>query len=127
MVGEATWLLDERRSLTLQAEHQHVRLPGGPGIDRGAYDEDWFKLELETAPAWSFAAILEVNNKYADQMAPDEQEGPFPAGQVSYTLRRGGNLNVWFGKRQAGYLCAGGVCKYEPAFDGVEFFGVFRY
>lgn len=127
VVGEATWLLDERRSLTLQAEHQHVRLPGGPGIDRGAYDEDWFKLEYETAPAWSFAAILEVNNKYAGQMAPEEQKGPFPAGQVSYTLRRGGNLNVWFGKRQAGYLCAGGVCKYEPAFDGVEFFGVFRY
>ena len=124
---EATWFATPRRSLTLQAEHQHVRPDGRPGVDPGAYDEDWFKLEYEAAPTWAFAAILEVNNKYAEQMAPDEQEGPFPAGQVTYTLARGGNLNLWFGERQAGYLCAGGVCKYEPAFAGVEFFGVFRY
>ncbi len=127
LVGEVTWFLSERRSLTLQAEHQHVRLGGGTGYDLGAYDEDWFKLELETAPTWAFAAILEMNNKYAEQMAHDEQPGPFPAGQISYTLARGGNLNLWVGKRQAGYLCSGGVCKYEPAFEGVEFFGVFRY
>jgi cytochrome c biogenesis protein CcmG/thiol:disulfide interchange protein DsbE len=127
LVGEATWFVDETRSLTLQAEHQHVRLGGGTGFDLGAYDEQWLKLEYETAPTWAFAAILEVNNKYDEQRPTGEQEGPFPAGQVTYTLSGGGNLNVWFGKRQAGYLCSGGVCKYEPAFEGVEFFGVFRY
>jgi hypothetical protein len=114
-------------SLTLQAEHQHVRLGGGPGYDLGSYDEDWFKLEYETAPRWAFAAILEVNNKYDEQRGPDEKEGPFPAGQVTYTISRGGNLNLWFGKRQEGFLCSGGVCKREPAFQGVELFGVFRY
>ncbi len=124
---EATWFVTDRRSLTLQAEHQHVRPAGRPGVDLGSYDEDWFKLEYETAPTWAFAAILELNNKYREQMAPDEQSGPFPAGQVSYTLRGGGNLNLWFGKRQAGYLCSGGVCKYEPAFAGVELYGLFRY
>jgi hypothetical protein len=122
IVTELTWFATDRRSLTLQAEHQHVRAGG-----YGTYDEDWFKLEYETAPTWAFAAILELNNKYEEQMADDEQPGPFPAGQVTYTLPRGGNLNLWFGKRQAGYLCSGGVCKYEPAFEGVEFFGVFRY
>jgi len=127
VVGEVSWFLGDRRSLTLQAEHQHVRVGGGYGYDYGAYDEDWLKLEYETAPAWAFAAILEMNNKYDLQQQPGEQDGPFPAGQISYTLPRGGNLNLWFGKRQAGYLCSGGVCKYEPAFEGVEFYGVFRY
>jgi len=127
VVGELTWFATSTRSLSLQAEHQHVRLGGGPGFDLGAYDEQWFKLEYEMAPLWAFAAILETNNKFEEQRHPGEEEGPFPAGQISYTLTRGGNLNLWAGKRQAGFLCSGGVCKFEPAFEGVEFFGVFRY
>jgi thiol-disulfide isomerase/thioredoxin len=128
VMGELTWFVSETRSLTLQAEHQHVRLGGGEGFDLGAYDEQWFKLEYETAPRWAFAAIYEINNKYDELLEiQDEPKGPFPAGQITYTISRGGNLNLWAGKRQAGYLCSGGVCKYEPAFEGVEVFGVFRY
>ena len=126
-MGELTWFSTSTQSWTLQAEHQHVRLGGGVGFDLGAYDEQWFKLEYETAPRWAFAAILEVNNKYDEQRQPGEEEGPFPAGQITYTISHGGNINLWAGKRQAGFLCSGGVCKFEPAFEGVEVFGVFRY
>ena len=127
VVGEVIWKVDATHSWTLQAEHQHVRLGGGSGYDLGAYDQDWFKLEYESAPHWAFAAILETNNKYAEQIPPDEKSGPFPAGQISYTISRGGSIALWVGERQAGYLCSGGVCKLEPAFEGVEVFGVFRY
>ena len=65
--------------------------------------------------------------KYEEQKQPAEGDGPFIAGLVTYTISRGGNLNLWAGKRQAGFICSGGVCKYEPEFEGVEFFGVFRY
>jgi len=128
VMGEVTWFATSTRSLTLQAEHQHVRLGQVPGRNLGAYDEQWFKLEYETAPRWAFAAILEINNKFEEQrLLAGEEEGPFPAGQITYTLSQGGNLNLWAGKRQEGFLCSGGVCKLEPAFEGVEFFGVFRY
>jgi|GEM_PF-616726 len=127
VVGEVSWFATATHSLTFTLEHQHVRLGGGQGYDLGAYDEQWYKLEYETAPRWAVAAILETNNKYEEQRQADEVKGPFPAGQITYTITRGGNLNLWFGKRQAGFLCSGGVCKYEPAFRGVEFFGVFRY
>jgi cytochrome c biogenesis protein CcmG/thiol:disulfide interchange protein DsbE len=127
-MGELTWFASGTQSLTLQAEHQHVRLGGNANINLGAYDEQWFKLEYETAPRWAFAAILEINNKYDELLEiQNEPAGPFPAGQITYTISRGGNLNLWGGKRQAGYLCSGGVCKYEPAFEGVELYGVFRY
>jgi thiol-disulfide isomerase/thioredoxin len=123
VIGELTWRQSDEDSWTLQAEHQHVRM----GV-LGEYDQEWFKLEYELAPAWAFDAILETNNKYDAQLSSGEIPGStFPAGQVTYTLAGGGNLNVWFGKRQAGYLCSGGVCKFEPAFEGVEFFGAFRY
>ena len=109
--------------LTGQIEHQHVRL----GV-LGEYDQQWMKLELELPPRWSVAAIAETNNKYPAQFDAGEIEGDFfPSGQITYTLDGGGNLNLWLGKRQAGQLCAGGVCKFEPAFEGVEFYGIFRY
>jgi hypothetical protein len=126
-VAEVSWLIDSRRSLGLEAEHQHVRMGGGPGFDLGAYDEEYFKLEWATAPAWSVAAMLEVNDKYPDQRAFGEKAGPFPAAQVSYTNSQGAVLSLWAGRRQSGYLCAGGVCKYEPAFDGLELTGTVRY
>lgn len=127
VAGEITWFADEHHSWSLQAEQQHVRLGGEPGIDRGAYDQQWFRLEYETAPTWAFSGVIELNNKFDEQRAPNEKAGPFPSGQITYTIAHGGNLNLWFGKRQAGFLCSGGVCKFEPAFEGVELFGVFRY
>ena len=127
VVGEFIWKATDTVSWTLQAEHQHVRLEGGYGYDMGEFDNDWFKLEFESAPTWSVAAFLETSNKYDEQRPPTEKKGPFPAAQITYTLSRGGNLNFWFGKRQAGYLCSGGVCKFEPAFEGMEFYGLFRY
>jgi cytochrome c biogenesis protein CcmG/thiol:disulfide interchange protein DsbE len=127
VVGELIWKATDSTSWTLQAEHQHVRLEEGYGFDMGTFDTQWFKLEFESAPTWAVAAFLETSNKVDEQRQPTEEEGPFPAGQITYTLSQGGNLNLWFGKRQAGYLCSGGVCKFEPAFNGMEFFGLFRY
>jgi len=127
VVAEVTWFLDERTSLTFESEHQHVRLGGGAGFDLGAFDEDFLKLELGVAPAWSVCAMLEMNNKYVEQRVFGEQAGPFPAAQLAYTTEQGARLALWAGKRQAGYLCAGGVCKYEPAFAGVELSGTVRY
>ncbi|MBU2500372.1 TlpA family protein disulfide reductase [bacterium] len=127
VVGELTWRAGPSTSWTIQAEHQHVRLGGGRGFDLGEHDQQWFKLELETARRWAVAAFLETNNKYADQRGLTEDESPFPAGQISYTLDGGGNLNLWFGRRQEGFICSGGVCKFEPAFSGIEMFGTFRY
>ncbi len=127
VVAEVTWFLDERTSLTFEGEHQHVRLGGGAGFDLGAFDEDFLKLELGVAPAWSVCAMLEMNNKYVEQRTFGEKAGPFPAAQFAYTTEQGARLALWAGKRQAGYLCAGGVCKYEPAFAGVELSGTVRY
>ena len=127
VVAEATWFLNERHSLSLEVEHQHVRLGGGTGFDLGAFDEEFLKLELGVAPTWTLASVLELNNKYDEQRTFGERAGPFPALQLTYTTELGMHVTLWAGKRQAGYLCAGGVCKYEPAFEGVELSGIVRY
>ena len=127
VVGEATVHLGGRRSVVFKAEHQHVTDQGTVYGDLGEYDQQFFSLEYATAPHWSFTGILEVNNKYPEQRDFLEDEDPFAAVQVSYLTPAGDLLTLWAGKRLGGYLCAGGVCKYEPAFQGVELFGTIRY
>lgn len=127
VVADATCQLDERRSLSLEAEQQHVELGAGEGFDLGAYNQQFLKLELGIAPTWTAAALLELNDKFDEQRQAGEQRAPFPAIQVGYVTSTGAGLTLWAGKRQAGYLCAGGVCKYEPAFEGVELSGSLRY
>ena len=126
-VGELTWYADTRRSWTLKFEHQHAEDPGTPFGGNGEYTQQFTTLEYASAPSWTAAAILETNNKYPAQRDFLEEEGPFPALQVSYVTHDGAMFTVWAGKRLGGYLCAGGVCKFEPAFEGVEVFGTIRY
>lgn len=127
VVGEATVHLTPTRSLILKAEHQHVKDRGNDFGDLGEYDQQFLSLEYATAPRWSFTGILEINNKYPEQRDFLEREDPFAAVQVSYLTPRGDLISLWAGKRLGGYLCAGGVCKFEPAFEGVELFGTIRY
>lgn len=123
VAGDLTWYTSSTMAWTVMAEQQHVRL----GV-LGAYDQQWFKLALDLPPRWTLDAMLETNNKHPAQFDQGEIRGDvFPSGQITFAMRGGGNLNLWFGKRQAGQICAGGVCKFEPAFEGVEFFGIFRY
>lgn len=127
VIADVTWQLDGRHSLALEAEQQHVDLGGGEGFDLGAYNQQFLKIELGIAPSWAVAALLELNDKFDEQRQAGEQRGPFPALQVGYVTPTGADVTLWAGKRQAGYLCAGGICKYEPAFEGVELSGSLRY
>lgn len=127
LATEISWLGAPGRVWTLQAEQQHVRMGGGVGFDLGAYDQQWFKLEYAVPRQWILAAFVEMNNKYPAQRSPNEKTGPFPAAQVTRALADGATVNLWAGQRQEGFLCSGGVCKYEPAFRGVEVFGTVRW
>lgn len=135
LIGEIGRELDGNRSLTLQIEHQHTELDArqrpdlGGILHPGAFDVQSYCLEYAVAPHWTFAALLETNNKILpeQQTEPGEKEGPFPAASIAYATSDGGTFSVWIGQRQAGQVCTGGVCKREPAFAGVELFWIFRY
>ena len=127
VVGEITWHAAPSRAWTLKLEQQHVEDPGTIYGGIGAYDQQFTTLEYSVAPSWTFAAIVETNDKSETQREFLEEEGPFPAAQISYVTDAGALFTLWAGKRLGGYLCAGGVCKFEPAFEGVEIYGTIRY
>ncbi len=124
---DVTWGGAGRAGWSLQAEHQHVRMGGGAGFDLGAYDQQWLKLECATTFDWTLGAVVELNNKYEAQRSPGEDAGPFVALQATRRLAGGATLSLWAGERQQGFLCSGGVCKYEPAFSGLELTGTLRW
>ena len=126
LVAETVWHATDRDSWSLKAEHQHAEDSGTASGGLGAYDRQLFTLEFARSPRWTLTAMLETNNKYAAQREFLEEAGPYPAAQVGWAPTEGSLVTLWAGERLGGYVCAGGVCKYEPAFSGVELYASFR-
>ena len=89
--------------------------------DRGAVDETTHLglLEYNMSSSLTFSAVGE----YADIFDPvnrgtDWQS--FVYGQVDYHISDEHFLSVTVGKRREGYVCVGGICRFEPQFQGIE-------
>jgi thiol-disulfide isomerase/thioredoxin len=127
-IGELIWKKNSIESWTFKGEQQFVELTSNENYDLGSFNQQFMMLEYGRAPHWAVSGILELNDIHEDQLLfIQEKEGPFLASQISYVSDNGALFTLWAGKRQAGYLCAGGVCKVEPAFQGVELTGTFHY
>lgn len=108
--------LGERYGLHLQFEHQHA------SSDRlGSFDTEFIVIEGSRSPDLTASLLIETTNKSETQLAlQGEDETFFLGGEVSYTLFEQHELTFFVGSRNAGFICVGGVCRYEPAFDGAE-------
>lgn len=72
---------------------------------------DWMAalLELGIAPKWSFHASDMYNHG-------DTKEHYYEAG-LSYTLSSF-RLTLSYGHQRAGFICSGGVCRWQPEYTG---------
>jgi len=64
-----------------------------------------------------------VVGEHAGFLDPVSREGAkddFVYAQADYHLTPNHFLSVTVGKRRAGYICVGGICRFEPEFEGVE-------
>jgi hypothetical protein len=115
--------IGERHGLHLQYEHQHSR------SDRlGSFDTDFIVIEGSRSPNLTASLLLEISNKSDVQLELQGEEATtFVGGEISYTLFDQHELTLFVGSRNAGFVCVGGVCRYEPAFDGAELRLVSRF
>jgi hypothetical protein len=82
------------------------------------YYDDVLTLEYLRSPAFSVAAIIEMKTT---ETVPDHVVRRFwNMIQFGYRLGSHTDVNLLIGSRQAGVICIGGVCRYEPEFSGVE-------
>jgi hypothetical protein len=114
---ELEFFLDERNSFRTEIQHQHQK-----GYFIGEFDVDLLILEYARSPRWTLSFIGERNNmsdrQISDQDLPDKNT--FLAGQLSLQISQNHELIAFFGSRQKGKVCVGGVCRTEPEFEGVE-------
>lgn len=120
---EFIYKLNKKTSLRFETEYmltqRNTRF--SEGFDAKLYKQDrndWWSglLELTISPHWSFA----LNDMYNINPENIDEKQHFYGAFVGYTAKTN-RLGIFYGKRVDGIICSGGVCRYEPAFSGVQF------
>ncbi len=107
--------LSERDQLHVSVQHQHTK----NRLDLSEYDNEFLLLEYSRSPLLSAAIVSEYTNK--DQLRNVQMERHFWIyGTMSFNFWKNQRLSLLYGTRREGFICVGGVCRYEPEFEGIE-------
>ena len=111
-----------RDLLHLSWQHQHTKNL----FDKSEYDTEFLQIEYSRSPYGSFALVGEFTNKYLlNNVKMDRHTWLY--GQLTLNFWRNQELQLLYGSRQAGFVCVGGICRYEPEFRGFEIALVNRF
>ncbi len=118
--AEATYKLSTKKSLRMEVEYMSTKEDYGSWV--------YAILEYNIAPKWSISAADMYNlapNKNADNPNNNGIYNANPAAHHYYNLyaaytKGPHRFALAYVKQVDGINCAGGVCRYEPAFSGVK-------
>lgn len=82
------------------------------------YYSDVLSVEYLRSPGFSIAVVSELQTKEPEPGKTVRKYWGFV--QTGYKFGGHTDISLLIGTRQAGNICIGGVCRYEPAFQGVE-------
>lgn len=105
--AEVTYKVKRNQSLKVQAQYMYTKQDYGSWAFLG--------LEYAVAPQWSFAVSDMYNIKPTDGRAAEHYYNVF----VAFTKDAHRFSLAWV-KQVEGINCTGGVCRYEPAFNGLR-------
>jgi len=98
------------------------------GFDAKQYKQDrndWISalIELNLSPHWSFALNDMYNINPADEDADPNKNilKQHFYGMYAAYKNKAQKYSIFYGRRVDGIVCVGGVCRYEPAFSGLQF------
>ena len=111
-VGDVTHKFN--RKMALRVEVQYLLSGDDESEWDGLHSEgDWVAglVEFSLAPHWSFY----VQDMYNIGMSKTH----YYNGGFSYTHNRT-RVQLSYGRNRAGFICSGGVCRYSPAYTGIN-------
>ena len=111
-VGDVTHKFN--RKMSLRFELQYLLSGNDESEWDGIHSEgDWVAglVEFNLAPHWSFYV--------QDMYNLGQSKKHYYNGGFSYTHNRT-RVQLSYGRNRAGYICSGGVCRYSPAYTGVN-------
>lgn len=111
---DSKYYFDGVNTLHAVLEHQQTNVTK----TKEDYYADVFLLEYLRSPDFSISWSIEMQTK---EPQPDHiVRKIWSFVQFGYKLWDHTDLRLLIGSRQAGNICIGGVCRYEPEFRGVE-------
>ena len=75
-------------------------------------------LEYLRSPNLSISVVAEVQSREPQVDRIVRKVWGFL--QIGYKFWSHTDFSILFGTRQAGNICIGGICRYEPEFSGME-------
>lgn len=114
MVGDVTYKINRKNSVRVEAQY----------LLSNDYEGDWMGalVEFNMAPRWSiFVSDMynhqrkEFRNNHHNQT---DKINYYTVG-ASYTQGRT-RAQLSYGRNRAGMVCSGGVCRYSPAYTGLN-------
>ncbi|MEJ5262583.1 MAG: DUF6029 family protein [Ignavibacterium sp.] len=114
-VIENKFYFDDINTIKLIIEHQHTT----NRITSEKYYSDVLSIEYLRSPSFNVAWVNEIQTKEPSSDRIVRKVWSFI--QFGYKISSHTDLSLLFGSRQAGNICIGGVCRFEPEFRGIEF------
>lgn len=111
---ENKFYFGEVNTLKLILEHQQVT----EFNTTEKYYDDVITLEYLRSPKLSVSLVAELQTKEPEKGRKVRKFWSFI--QFGYKIGEHTDMSLLIGTRQAGNICIGGVCRYEPEFSGVE-------
>jgi len=119
---EFLYKIDRKKSVRIETQYMLT----APGISDYTNRDlgDWLfaQVEVGIAPHWIFTVSDMYNiDPYRKNLAPGDtaEKIHYPTVGVVYT-QRSNRFELKYVKQVEGIVCAGGICRLEPAFSGVK-------
>ena len=114
-IVEFRYYFERINTLKLIFEHQNST----NRVTNEQYYADVLVLEYLRSPNFNIALVAEMETREPEAGKIVREFWGFV--QLGYKISYHTDLRVVIGTRQAGNICIGGVCRFEPEFKGIEF------
>jgi hypothetical protein len=121
---ELLYKLDRKKSLRFEAQYMYVGMDEKAGF-RQDYGQWLFaQVEYSIAPNWTFT-VSDMYNVDPGKLSPSDANGKklrihYPRFDVFFN-HKNNRYSLSYVKQVEGIVCTGGICRLEPAFNGVRF------
>jgi hypothetical protein len=111
---EQRFYFGDINTIKVVIEHQHTTNK----ITSEKYYSNVLALEYLRSPSLSISLVTEVETKEPVEGRTLRKLWSFV--RFGYKIFQNTDLSLLIGSRQAGNICIGGVCRFEPEFRGIE-------
>lgn len=121
--AEFQYKIDRKRAYRVELQYMNVGDDKKAGAKQDYGDWAFALVEFSIAPHWTFTAS-DMYNVNPGKNSPQDENGNrlsihYPRFDVYYT-HKSNRFSLSYVKQVEGIVCAGGICRLEPAFSGAK-------